>query len=370
MIKKKLIGVSLIAAFFAPLSYGVTVEAEEGYSKPTVVIEGNSASSKIFSKKLKASGVVRVLTGSCSGHQKSYRREFVCAKDARDGIGVGVYRGDSVLKPLSANQALEEAYRLATGEDESPFSSPIAMVAKTEGHYMLLISDFMGQGRRILHRSKSPLLSPEWSPSGRYLTYVSFETGRAAIYVQDVITDKRIKVYSKRGLNGYPSFISEHELLVSVSGESVNSDIIRLNLLNKKETLVVKSSKPEIYPKPISGGVSFLKMFGDLPYLYTAKSGKLTKMFGRPLHAYDTSRNKGCWVGSSARTLRLFNGRSMEAIEFAESIESPTVMGNCQFSYAVSDSGKNSHIVGFNVNNSKAFSIKIKDVDLIQVSAY
>lgn len=370
MIKTKFIGVALIAAFYAPLSNAVTVQAQLGHSKPTVVVEGESLNTNGFTKKLGATGVVRVLKGSCAEFQKSYRREFVCAKDVRGGIGVGVYRNGGVLTTLSQNKALQKAYSLATGEADSPFSSPIAMVAKAKGSYMLMISDFMGQGRRILHRSESPLLSPEWSPSGRYITYLSFETGRAAIYVQDVITEKRIRVYSKRGLNGYPSFLSEHELLVSVSGESVNSDIIKLNLFNKKESLIVKSSNPEIYPKPIDGGVSFLKMFGDLPYLYTAKAGALTKLFERPLHAFDASRGKGCWVGSSARTFRIFDGRSMEAIEFSEPVESPTIMDNCQFSFAISDEGENSHIIGFNVNREKAFTIKINGVDLIQVSAY
>ena len=40
----------------------------------------------------------------------------------------------------------------------------------------------------------------------RKIAYVSFETKRPAIYVQDLATGQREKLASFRGLNGAPSF--------------------------------------------------------------------------------------------------------------------------------------------------------------------
>ena len=47
-------------------------------------------------------------------------------------------------------------------------------------------------------------MSPAWSPDGKELAYVSFETGRPAIFRQNLLTAKRQQLTNFPGLNGAP----------------------------------------------------------------------------------------------------------------------------------------------------------------------
>ena len=47
--------------------------------------------------------------------------------------------------------------------------------------------------------SPEPIISPAWSPDGRELAYVSFESQKAVVWVQDVATGKRRMLANFRG---------------------------------------------------------------------------------------------------------------------------------------------------------------------------
>ncbi len=361
----------LLAAILSPLSYGVTIDAGgDGGSLPLLIVDSSVPAS--LHQKVAASGVAKVREGICSDGARLTNREFVCVGfGSEDAYTVGIPTQKSTQKSgLTKADALQYTYGLLTGQPNSPYNSPLAMVAKKAGEYTLLVSDFMGGDRRVLHTSSSPLLSPSWSPSGRYLAYMSYEIGRATIFVHDVVADRRLVAYSERGLNGYPSFASEHELFVSVSDEKVNSDIVKIDLLTDKVSKVTTTSRPEIYPKKSLSGTAFLQMFGDLPYLFELIDGKAVKKHGVPLNAFDVSNKRDCWVGSSAKKLIISRNGSKSSLSFDKTVESPTVMSNCQFSYLVKDGDVGSYIVGFNVFNEQSIAIRLKGFDLIQVSAY
>ncbi|NOY21853.1 Tol-Pal system protein TolB, partial [Shigella flexneri] len=75
-----------------------------------------------------------------------------------------------------------------------------------EQRYTLQIADTDGEQPRTVLSSRDPILSPAWTPDAKKLAYVSFETKRPAIYVQDLATGQREVLASFRGLNGAPSF--------------------------------------------------------------------------------------------------------------------------------------------------------------------
>ena len=66
--------------------------------------------------------------------------------------------------------------------------------------YALMVADSDGYNPQVVVRSREALLSPAWSPDGRRLAYVSFESGNSAIYVQDLATGARQVVSSSRGI--------------------------------------------------------------------------------------------------------------------------------------------------------------------------
>ncbi|MFX4864958.1 Tol-Pal system protein TolB, partial [Acinetobacter baumannii] len=72
--------------------------------------------------------------------------------------------------------------------------------------YTLQIADTDGEQPKTVLSSRDPILYPAWTPDAKKIAYVSFETKRPAIYLQDLSTGTREVLTSFRGLNGAPSF--------------------------------------------------------------------------------------------------------------------------------------------------------------------
>ncbi len=87
--------------------------------------------------------------------------------------------------------------------------------------YSLIVADSDGYNPQVVARSRESLLSPSWSPDGRKIAYVSFESGNSAIYVQDITTGSR--------------------QLISARAKGINFTSDR-------------SGRPQLYQMPASGG--------------------------------------------------------------------------------------------------------------------
>jgi len=90
------------------------------------------------------------------------------------------------------------------------FATRIAYVA-VDGqpptqNYQLVIADADGENQRLILQSRFPLMSPAWSPDGQWISYVSFESKRSAVYVQLVRTGERRQVSARAGINGAPAW--------------------------------------------------------------------------------------------------------------------------------------------------------------------
>ena len=97
---------------------------------------------------------------------------------------------------LAAHRIADYIYEKLTG-DKGVFSTRIAYVTKGGGRFTLRVSDADGEGGQVALNSAEPIISPAWSPNGRELAYVSFESQKAVIYSQEVLTGKR-----RRGQEG------------------------------------------------------------------------------------------------------------------------------------------------------------------------
>ena len=122
---------------------------------------------------------------------------------------------------LAAHQIADAIQLQLTGE-RGVNATRIAYVTKSANRYTLRITDADGEGGQVALASPQPIISPAWSPDGRRLAYVSFESGKAVVMVQDVFTGDRRAVASFKGSNSAPAWSPDgRRLAVTLSRDGV-----------------------------------------------------------------------------------------------------------------------------------------------------
>ncbi|MBQ0959604.1 Tol-Pal system protein TolB [Ideonella sp. 4Y11] len=120
---------------------------------------------------------------------------------------------------LAAHRIADAIYEKLTGE-KGVFSTRIAYVTRGGGRYQLRITDADGEGGQVALASAEPIISPSWSPDGRELAYVSFETRKAVVWVQDLQSGARRQLANFKGTNSAPAWSPDgRELAVTLSRE-------------------------------------------------------------------------------------------------------------------------------------------------------
>lgn len=115
---------------------------------------------------------------------------------------------------LAAHRIADDVYEKLTGE-KGVFSTRIAYVSKVGSRYTLWVADADGEAAQSALASPEPIISPAWSPNGKELAYVSFESRKAVVYVQDVATGQRRAVANFRGTNSAPAWSPDGQQLIA-----------------------------------------------------------------------------------------------------------------------------------------------------------
>jgi len=122
----------------------------------------------------------------------------------------------------AAHRIADILYELLTG-DKGVYSTQVAYVTRTSGRHELRLADADGENSQLVLSSASPLISPAWSPSGEELAYVSFETGKAVVWVQNLRNGQRRQLANFRGSNSAPAWSPNgQELAVTLSRDGVS----------------------------------------------------------------------------------------------------------------------------------------------------
>ena len=177
-----------------------------------------------------------------------------------------------------AHRIADMIYEKLTGV-AGVFSTRIAYVNRQGKANRLVVADSDGYGEQTVLSTNEPIMSPAWSPDGSHIAYVSFERGRAAVYVQSLLTNQRVVVANHRGSNSAPAWSPDGKQLAVVltrdGGSHIylvrpdGSDLRRLtfsgvidtepNFSPDGQSILFTSDrggKPQIYRMPVEGGVA------------------------------------------------------------------------------------------------------------------
>ena len=170
---------------------------------------------------------------------------------------------------LAAHRIADTLQKQLSGE-RGVNATRIAYVTRAANRYTLRITDADGEGGQVALASPQPIISPAWSPDGRLLAYVSFESGKAVVMVQDVLSGERRSVAAFRGSNSAPAWAPDGKRLAVTLSRDGSSQIYLLNLDGGDLRRLTKSNAidTEATFSPDGQSIFFVSDRGGGPQIY------------------------------------------------------------------------------------------------------
>ena len=143
-------------------------------------------------------------------------------------------------------------------------------IGTQSARYKLQIADVDGARARTLFDSSEPILSASWSPDGRRVAYVSFETGRPSIILQDIDGPNRERLTNFRGINGSPVFSPDGKQLAMVLSRSGDPEVFVMDLETRKLRRITRHPAIDTEPSwsPDGRYLVFTSDRGGKPQIY------------------------------------------------------------------------------------------------------
>lgn len=172
----------------------------------------------------------------------------------------------------AAHIAADEIYEALTGE-KGAFATQIAYVQVDRlaaKPYSLNVADSDGFNQTNVFSSKSPIMSPTWSPDANKLSFVSFENGRSEIFIQTIATGQREKIASFKGFNSAPAWSPDGSKMAMVLSKDGNPEVYVMDLASKNLSRLTRHYAIDTEPSwhPDGKSLIFTSDRGGKPQIY------------------------------------------------------------------------------------------------------
>jgi TolB protein len=175
---------------------------------------------------------------------------------------------------MLAHRVADEVYEKLTGIPGA-FATRLLYVSVTrvpggKDYSRLTLADSDGARPIVLLESREPILAPAWSPNGREIAYVSFETGRPAIYRQELATGRREQLTNFKGINGSPAWSPDGNTMAMVLSKDGSPDIYLMDLASKRLKRLTSHYAIDTEPTwmPDGNSLLFTSDRGGKPQIY------------------------------------------------------------------------------------------------------
>ena len=295
--------------------------ARSGLFKPAQTIpEQPTNSAEVVFKVWQGLGLDYVVVGKVTpdaNNMLTIQYELVSSSQQKRVLGESM-----TIPPTRWREAAhfisDRIFKHITGMDGA-FSSRVAYVLqyKRDGvnRYRLEIADADGRQPNSVLDSSEPILSPSWSPDGLKIAYVSFESGKPAIYIQTLSNQQRQLIASFKGLNGAPAWSPDGQKLALTLSQDGNPEIYVLELANKKLTRLTNHYAIDTEARwfPDGRALLFTSDRGGSPQIYRLDIDSLAVK----RLTFDGSFNARGSISADGRYLAMVHRRSGQNFQIA-----------------------------------------------------
>lgn len=220
-------------------------------------------------------GVFYVVIGSLERSGDGYRVNYALFDVYRERRVVqgSLEGGESELRDM-AHEISDIVYEQLTGL-RGAFATKLLYVvaqniATANEEFRLEMADADGGRPMTLLRSREPILSADWSPDGKSVVYVSFETGKPAIFIHEIATGRREKITDFDGLNGAPALSPDGRQVALVLSMGGQPDIYLLDLETRRLRQITRHFAIDTEPSwtPDGRALVFTSNRGGQPQIY------------------------------------------------------------------------------------------------------
>ncbi len=234
-------------------------------------------------------------------------------------------------------------------------------------NFNLMVADADGSNEQILLKSNDPIISPAWSPDSKKVAYVSFETGMAKVYIQEIATGERELAIENSSQISSPSWSPDGKFLSLTMYQDGNAEIYILNLKNRNLTRLTNhfSIDTESSWSPKGSKIMFTSGRSGSPQLYEID---LRRFNAKPKRiTFDGNYNaKGSYLPNNEGfifvhrenknfqiAIKYFNENFIRPLTNAQLDESPSISPNGNvIVYAIKDDGM-SLLAGVTLSGAK-----------------
>lgn len=239
-----------------------------------------SAANEVIPEQWSVLGADHIVVGQVSSTGNGYN----IAYQLIDVLGTSGAAGNVIAQNAFNIPATEIRFGAHTVSDQvfetltqirGAFRTKIAyVVQRGVSAYELRVSDYDGFNAFTVVKSKEPLMSPEWSPDGSKLAYVTFENKRSQIVVQDLRSGARKIVAALQGHNGAPSFSPDGSKIAFASNQEgmLNIYITSVNGGNPTQLTSYAGNNTEPSWSPDGSEILFTSDRNGSPQVYRMHS--------------------------------------------------------------------------------------------------
>jgi TolB protein len=180
------------------------------------------------------------------------------------------YRAEA-NKPKEISRAITSDILMALTGDEGDFNTKIAFVFKRGLRSDIQMVNYDGSELKSATNHKSIVMTPRWSPDGKFLAFTSFRDRRPEVYIRNLKNGTEKKVASFEGLNLCGSFSPDGKKLLLTLSKDGNEEIYSLDLETMKLRRLTNNYAIDVSPawSPDGKRIAFVSNRSGSPQVYT-----------------------------------------------------------------------------------------------------